>query len=263
MKNNELKILTIGNSFSVDTMEHVASIAKNLGINKIKLGNLYVGGCSITQHHCFLAEQKPVYTYYQNDGFGWSVTEGVKSSDALDSEAWDYVTIQPGTGDGSRHTDEKSYEKLLPLLESVKSRIPLDTKVAFNLTWVGEPTCTHHEISSYGGDQLLLLSKIIEMVKTVVCPLKEVDFIIPTGVAIQNARTATKEILTRDNFHLSYDKGRYIAGLTFFSKITGISIDTVTWAPDGVDENFRKIAIKAVNDALKNPFSITKCDIKD
>ena len=37
-----LKILTIGNSFSVDCMEYVYQIAKAAGVEKIKLGNLFV-----------------------------------------------------------------------------------------------------------------------------------------------------------------------------------------------------------------------------
>ena len=87
---------------------------------------------------------------------------------------------------------------------------------------------------------------------------ESVDFIIPTGTAIQNARALTDEVITRDTYHLSYDKGRFIAGLTFFTKITGIPIDGITWTPDGVDEKFLDIAIRVVNDAIKNPYSITQ-----
>ena len=39
-----LKILTIGNSFSVDCMEYVYQIAKAAGVEKVKLGNLYQPG---------------------------------------------------------------------------------------------------------------------------------------------------------------------------------------------------------------------------
>ena len=37
-----LKILTIGNSFSVDCMQFVYEIAQAAGVEKIKLGNLYI-----------------------------------------------------------------------------------------------------------------------------------------------------------------------------------------------------------------------------
>jgi hypothetical protein len=253
-----IKILSIGNSFSEDTMEYVAVIAKNLGVEKIKLGNLYFGGCSITQHYRHATENLPVYIYHQNDGFGWQSTNGVSIDTALKEDTWDYVTIQPGTGDGSRHTSENAYDKLVPLLNFVKERILPTTKIAFNLTWVGEPNSTHHEIVSFNGDQSLLFSSIVDMVKKVVCPLESIDFIIPTGTAVQNARTAIKEVITRDNFHLSFDKGRFLAGLTFFAKITGIDISSVSCKINGVTEDFCKIAINAVNNALKNPFVVTK-----
>ena len=42
-----LKILTIGNSFSDDTMQYLYKVAKSAGVEKIKLGNLYIGGCSL------------------------------------------------------------------------------------------------------------------------------------------------------------------------------------------------------------------------
>ncbi|MBQ8881920.1 MAG: DUF4886 domain-containing protein [Clostridia bacterium] len=251
---DQLKILTIGNSFSVDTMEYVVQIAQNLGVMRIKLGNLYVGGCSTKQHYSFAVNNEPVYTYYQNDGDGWTSVEGVASATALAYDEWDFVTIQSGTGDGSRHTDISSYEKLVPLVEFVKERVLPTTKIGYNITWVGEPSGTHHEMVSYGGNQTLLFSKILEMVKAVVSPLNLIDFIIPTGTAVQNARAVMDELLTRDTYHLSYDKGRFIAGLTFFTKISGLPIDNITWTPDGVDAEFIKVAIRVVNDAIKNPF---------
>ncbi len=255
-KLKELKILTIGNSFSEDTMEHVASIAKNLGVEKIKLGNLYAGGCSIKQHHRHATEDIPLYLYHQNDGSGWTHTNEVSIKTALESDDWDWVTIQPGTGDGSRHTSEESYDKLLPLLEFIKARVSSKTKIAFNLTWVGDPNCTHPEIVSYGGDQKVLYNKIVNMVKEVVVPIDMIDLIVPTGRAVQNARLMVDYSLTRDNFHMSYDKGRFLAGLTFFRAITGISINNIEYVPDGVDKEFLRIAIKAVNMAIDDPFKL-------
>ena len=41
-----LKILTVGNSFSDDTMEYVWQIADDLGVENIYLGNLFIGGCT-------------------------------------------------------------------------------------------------------------------------------------------------------------------------------------------------------------------------
>ena len=253
-----LKILTLGNSFSVDTMEYVASIAKSVGIERIKLGNLMTGGCSINQHYAITTQNRSYAEYYENDGSGWIKTYGVLANEVLASEQWDYVTIQPGTGDHSYHTREVSYKKLVPLIEHIKTIVPSTTKIAYNLTWVGEPYGSHFEMIEYEGDQRRLFSDILDMVNKVVLPLEEVDFIIPTGLAVQNLRTATKEVLTRDTYHLSFSIGRYLAGLTFFSKVTGMSLNDVVWTPEEVDGVFRELAKQAASAAIEDPSKITE-----
>ena len=52
-----LKILAIGNSFSVDAMEHLYGIAKDGGVENVLLGNLYIGGCSLATHAKNIAEE--------------------------------------------------------------------------------------------------------------------------------------------------------------------------------------------------------------
>lgn len=259
----ELKILSIGNSFSVDTMEHLANIALSLGVERIKLGNLYVGGCSIRRHHAHAMGDMPVYKYYTNEGEGWNCTPEYKISDAVRSEKWDFISIQHGTKDGSRYTDPASYE-LLPALIDYVERIAWDgVKMAFNMTWVGEPTHHHHEIVSYGGDQLLIYRLITEVTQRIVAPIASIARISPTGTAIQNARTSTLETLSRDGYHLSYDVGRYIAGLTFFGALTGADIRPVTWAPAGVSEVAMRIAVESATNALAVPYAVTPSQITD
>ena len=63
--------------------------------------------------------------------------------------------------------------------------------------------------------------------------------------------------LTRDGYHLSLDFGRYIAGLTFFNAVTGISINDIEYMPNGVDPFMQKIAIESATDAIADPYEIT------
>ena len=62
-----MKILTIGNSFSVDSMEYVYQIAKATGIENIELGNLYISGCDLVKHLNNARNNTPSYTYYINN----------------------------------------------------------------------------------------------------------------------------------------------------------------------------------------------------
>ncbi|MBR2024542.1 MAG: DUF4886 domain-containing protein, partial [Clostridia bacterium] len=82
--------------------------------------------------------------------------------------------------------------------------------------------------------------------------------VIPAGTSIQNVRTSyIGDTLTRDGYHLSYDFGRFIGSLTFVKALTGLSIDNITYMPNGVDANELAVAIECVNNAVKTPFSVT------
>ena len=80
----------------------------------------------------------------------------------------------------------------------------------------------------------------------------------PTGTTIQNLRTSyIGDNLTVDGYHLSIDKGRFAAALTWFSKITGLPIDGITYKPDGVTEQDLLNIKAAVNNAIASPYTVT------
>ena len=252
-----LKILFVGNSFAIDTMEHSANVSLSLGIKKINFGVLYVGGCSIENHYKNAVGDTRAYEYHTNNGDGWTSRGGASISEAILSEHWDWIVIQHGTGGTARYTSNECYEKLAPLVAYIKKIANNDARIAFNLTWMGEPTYQRHEIISYNGN-VSLMRKILEKVTAemvLTCPL--IDKLTPTGTAIENARTSNIGLLTRDGYHLSLDKGRFIASLTFICSITGIDPDKINWTPLGVDEFARAVAIESAKNAIKNPLTIT------
>ena len=255
---DSLKLLFIGNSFAEDTMEYAAEIAHTLGVSSVKLGVLYKGSCSIRLHYKNAVEDIPAYRYSVNEGDGWHFLPDYKISDAIKGEDWDWIAIQHGTGDGERYTSPECYENLSALVDYVKALAPARTKIAFNLTWTGEPTFPHHEILSYGGDTALMREKLVELTKAVLAKNPKIDLLVPTGTAVENARTSQIGILTRDGYHLSLDVGRYIAGLTFISCITGIDAKVATWAPATAGEYAVSVAAKAAQSAITSPFTITK-----
>ena len=258
----EWKVLSVGNSFAVDTMEHLAGIALNLGVERVKLGCLYVGGCSITMHHAHAMGDMPVYHYYTNDGSGWQCTPAYKISAAIASEQWDVISIQHGSKDGSRYTDPASYALLPALVEYIRAHAWEGVRIAFNMTWVGEPYDKHRELISYDRDQLRMYRLVTEITQSTVGAVAGIDVICPTGTAVQNARTSTLETVSRDGYHLTYDVGRYLAGLTFFGKLTGADIRPVTWVPEGVSAWERRIAVESAANALANPYEVTASAMK-
>ena len=135
--------------------------------------------------------------------------------------------------------------------------LPETTKIAFNLTWMGESDYRHHEIISYGGDTALMRERLVEVTKAAVLSDPKVDRLVPTGTAVENARTAQIGKLTRDGYHLSLDKGRYIAALTLISTLSELDPAKVGWMPEGVDEYAKAVAIESVRAAMRAPLEIT------
>ena len=57
-----IKILAIGNSFSVDAMEYLYGMLVDLGYEEIVLGNLYTAGCTRESHATNFQENSASYT---------------------------------------------------------------------------------------------------------------------------------------------------------------------------------------------------------
>ncbi len=253
-----LSILCIGNSFSRDAMEYVYQIASNLGITSIYLGNVYYGGCSLAQHWSYANSDSASYTYYYNSNGTWKSSSSYKMSTALTSRSWDYVTMQqasPSSGNASTYNSD-----LTNLISYVKGKLAAkspNAKLAWHMTWAYQSGSTKLANSIYSS-QSVMYNNIISAVQSKIVTNSNFSFVIPSGTAIQNARTSLiKDNLTRDGYHLNYNIGRYIAGLTFVKAITGLDISNVSFRATNVPDGYRAIAIESANNAVTTPYSVT------
>ena len=252
-----LKILCIGNSFSVDAMEWIGEIAQDLGYRDVVFGNLYIGGCYIDKHIAKLEDNLADYTYYLEIG---STASGLKketypgylAQNAIISENWDYISLQQGS---ARSYTATEYKNLPTLIDYVTALCPT-AKLVWHMTWAYEETYAQE---NKGISQLEMYAGILECVQTMVMTQDEIDILIPNGTAIQNARTSyLGDTMNRDGYHLDKGIGRYIAALTYFAVLTGADISDIQWAPEGVDAAARAVAIESVQNAIRNPYQVTQ-----
>ena len=71
-KNEEiesLKVLCIGNSFSVDTIEHVPNIALHSNVKNVKFGNLFITLYNAVSIICFLPDARKLTAKLSSDDF--------------------------------------------------------------------------------------------------------------------------------------------------------------------------------------------------
>ena len=258
MADGELSVLTLGNSFSVDAMEYAYEIVTDLGVENVRIGNLYKPGCSVEQHVQYLQDEWSAYTYYLCQEGKWTNRNNSKSVDALRSYEWDYIVLQ--------HNPDVSglankYEELPTLIDLVKSYCPSST-IVWNMTWAYQSDSTQTAFNAYNKDQMTMYNKIIDATKEKVYKNEDIEMIIPSGTAIQNARTSSLgDTLTRDGYHMSLDKGRYIAGVVFMAQISGKDPSKLTYKPDGVDDLTRQIAIQSVKKAIARPFVVSNINL--
>lgn len=254
-KDGVLKILTIGNSFSDDATNWLYGIATSAGVEKVKFGNLYIGGCSLATHLNNALNDASAYEYRVNDSGEWVTTEYYKMSDAIKSENWDFITFQQASGFSGI---KDSYEPLSALEDYVRE-LNQTAKFGWHQTWAYQQDSTHSDFARYDKDQIKMYNAIVSAVKEKVLTEPRIKILAPSGTAVQNARTsAYGDTFTRDGYHLTYDFGRYIAGVTLFSSLTGISPDEVTFKPNGVNDEKAAVAKEAAKAAISNPFEITR-----
>ena len=249
-----LKILTIGNSFSDDSMEYVYQVAESLGVKEIVLGNLYIGGCSLATHLSNASGDKGAYTYRLNTSGTWSSTGGYKISTAVKSDDWDFISFQQASGSSGL---ADTYDSLVELINIVEPLNP-SARLVWHMTWAYQSNSGHQDFPTYNKNQMTMYNAIVNAVQTKILTNDRIEIVIPAGTSIQNVRTSyVGDTLTRDGYHLSYDYGRYIASLTFVKALTGISIDGISYKPSGVTDEKVLIAVEAVNNAVANPFTVT------
>ena len=171
---------------------------------------------------------------------------------------WDVIVIQQVSGQSGISQSYDPHLKEL-IYEINKVNVNPDTKIEFHMTWAYAKDSDHWNFPNYGNDQDNMYHKITEAVQSKVLPNQDIDFLIPSGTAIQNVReTKVGDNLTRDGYHLN-GMGQYIAGMMWVKSITNIDITLIDYAPVGLNINTYINEIKqAINDAYDTPFKTTE-----
>lgn len=259
-----LRVLAIGNSFSVDAMEHLYAVAQAEGVAEIVLGNLYIPGCPLDKHAANCASGEEAYKYYKNTTGEWAVApQTVSLLHGLQDEQWDIITMQQASPKSGLADTYKPYlEQLVTFVNENKTNP--DAKLFWHMTWAYQCDSTQVAFARYANDQQTMYLGIVNALQKEVEPSNAFEKILPVGTAIQNARTSYMgDKLTRDGFHLS-NMGRVIAAYTWYAVIDGqplyaVNIDRADSLK--LTESDKRVIVEAVNAAIQNPYEVTKSAI--
>ena len=254
-----VKILSIGNCFSMDCVEYLWDICKSGGVETTVIGHLYYGGCSLDGHWQFMQTESGAYTYYENTGGEWISNPGYQAAAAITREEWDYIVIQQVSGSSGIPDTYENLDKILHFIGTRKTNP--NAKILWNMTWAYQANSTHPDFPKYNRDQMAMYNAIVDTVEAKILTNDGIAGVIPAGTAIQNLRTSyIGDAMTIDGHHLNHSHGRYTAALAWYAAITGGSPEAVTWFPAGytsLSDHFTVIS-EAVRNAVETPYSVTK-----
>lgn len=251
-----MKILAIGNSFSMDATEHHLRGLANTEGAVIVIANLYISGASLQLHWVNAQKDSAAYQYRKiNEQGVMEVTHDVTLYEALIDESWDYISFQQASSASGLYN---TYVEPLPLLFNyVDSVVPSGTKFIFHQTWAYAQDATNPGFANYNNNQLEMYNAIVDAASQAY-NLVDFDVFVPAGTAIQNGRTSMAgDHFTRDGYHLDDKLGRYTAACTWFEAVFQQSVIGNVYRPEGVSEYQAEIAQQAAHLAVTSPYEVT------
>ena len=272
----DLKILSIGHSFSLDAMRTYMWDAVDAAGYNVTIAYLYYPSCSLEQHYHYIKDNSASYEQYgKNTNGKWETRTNVPALDALYDEEWDIVTFQPdpdyGHGGscycqwGCNKVIDSDYVHFNELVDMVKTKLAAkgntDVKFYYHLTWTWRKDCYLYQSVSKGYDQQTLWQAFIDATDKNVLTNKNILGVIPCNTAIQNARTSWMGDTfnaegSNDGYHLS-DKGDLVAALTWVSYFTGVKASKIFVDCDYTDAEYAAIT-EAVDNAIAKPREVTQ-----
>lgn len=256
-----LKMLTITSSFGVNTTEYIYDIATAHGADDVVVGRLYFGACSLERHVKNAQSDNPEYTYYKNDSGEWVTTENVSMIEGILDEDWDVFFIQQSAAKSALADTYGTYVTDLINYINQKKTNP-EAKIIWNMTWAYQSDSKQDVfVNDFQADQMLMYNTLVKVTNDLIVPRQDIAAIVPTGTAIQNARTSYfRDNLTADTYHLN-DLGKVIAGYELYrilldKPLTEICLTEVTETFVLSDSN-KQVILEVVNAAAEKPFEVT------
>lgn len=270
-----LKMLCITSSFGLNTTQLLYDVAMAEGATEVVIGRLYASGCTLEQHATNAAQNANAYRYTKigKNGDTWQTMENVSMYQGLKDEEWDVIFMQQGAAWGGAPETYKDY------IDSIKAYVDENKKnpnarYIWNMTWAYQSDTDQSVYHTYyGGDQMQMYQAIVSTTQEKIVPRTDFSAIIPSGTAIQNARTSYfGDNLAKDTYHLN-DLGAAIAAYGLYATLTGkelteINLDLVAAsARNGIEganrilepltETDKLIIMESVNNAIQTPWSVT------
>lgn len=179
----EYHILVIGNSFSRDAFSYVPALMQNICPNiHVDVDILYRGGVHLNSHWASICDGLKDLTvdYYSTDNGYWTTFYNQSGSELIASCQWDLVVLQEG------NIWCREYAKTKPDIDNLTNYIrSVQPSERFAFLFVPAQPNGNTSLGDYTSDEAWAL--FVQTAQTLMLN-GDVDYVIPCGTAIQNAR---------------------------------------------------------------------------
>ena len=226
-----LKVLMIGNSFSICNLREMPQIAKSMG-KRLDLASLYIGGCSLERHwrNVAAAETNATIRPYRFDrtADGRKVVENGAANipDALIMDKWDVVTIQQCSHFSWRPETYHPFGD--SLVAKIRALAP-QAKIVVQETWSYPPW--DRRLKDFGFDQKEMYSRLHASYAAFA---KQYGLeVIPVGTAAEIVPERNR-LFTAPDFHFN-GEGEYLQGLVFAAHLFCVDVAKCPYKPANMD----------------------------
>ena len=257
-----LKVLMIGNSFSICVLRQMPAVADSMGL-KLDLSSMHIGGCSLERHWTNLvasvnADFKP-YGYERNV-CGKTLFMDVPSNllTVLKSDKWDVISIQQASHLSWQY---ESYHPWGDNLIAELRKLQPQAEIVLQETWSYTPWS--RRLQKWGMTPAEMYGRIRDANRRFAA--EKGLRVIPTGTAVDLYRRRLPVVYTEnsfggdpcggrwggefikgkdgkwkpdevlDVFHLGYD-GEYLQALVWTAALFGVDVTKCPYAPDYVKD---------------------------
>lgn len=214
-----LKVLMIGNSFSICVLNQMPAIARSMGL-ELDLVSMFIGGCSLETHWKNATSEKPIAPYLITWNYGgvknatnapirsvaremmvynWSTKKkdrpghGANIPEMLTADKWDVVTIQQASHYSWQPATYHPWGD--DLVKLIRARAP-QAEIVFQETWSYTPW--DKRLARFGLDRDTMYSCIRAACKDFAQKYRFRT--IPTGTAVQEWRKRLPVVYTENSF---------------------------------------------------------------
>ena len=273
----QLKILTIGNSFSNSVFQDLKNIVRNESGCAITLNRASLGGCTFSRHWDLhlKSEKDPSFKPYK------PFREKYSLRDLLTSDKWDIVTIQQGSHKSwvpdSFHPDADNLIKLIRTL-APQAEIVIQQTWSYNSAaprlkeWKIDQnqmyerlTENYRELARKYGLRMIPVGYAVQLYrkdlgkeliqldpaefKSFKKPARPKNNDVVANFSWQKNPKTGKDFLRFDASHMN-PAGRYLQACVWFAFLYGKDPETIKYIPAGMSREraayFRKLAKRAI-----------------